>query len=485
MKKLILIVMMGCLLMGIMAVAGAETKPCVFHKWGEWETVAYPTCGNSGTKVRRCSVCSKAEVRGISPTGEHQWQEYMTEIPATCEKAGTEVRKCAKCDATENREIASLGGHQWGEWKTVSMASCTKAGKSQRVCGRCQMVETREFAAIGHSYGSWRTVAEATCTEAGEKVRTCGNCGLEDHLDLAPLGHLQTDAILHQTCSRILYGCPVCRLVLDEVMTGKQCEVTDALLGFIPETGCASLGCPVCGDEYMLVDLSVLHYGDWTIWEWNGNGTHSRQVKAHPTIVETRPCYAGGEGGAVCGLCDGAFIARGNCTALTEIPVYNEEAVLQTTIPAGAAFTVIANGDHAMVAYEGVIGYIDSGYVNFVDDIVYAGVWVSNGNGTHSRPSAEDLAIMETEPCYPGSDEALCGACGDVFITDGLCVAQEDIPLLAEMRNDPENENAAICIIPAGASFTVLHNGDYAEVEYEGQSGYISGAYVNFVSTVE
>ena len=144
------------------------------------------------------------------------------------------------------------------------------------------------------------------------------------------------------------------------------------------------------------------------------------------------------------------------------------ESTLIGIIPKGATFYVTDNNDYAMVEYNGMVGYIWGGYVNFVDEekcadctvkdaclaidpdtrvaslgcpvcnTVYStlnlytlgsdmwSAWACDGNGNHSHYVIGNPTIVEVMNCYPGEDETVCGLCGGPFIHSGACVALED-----------------------------------------------------------
>lgn len=553
MKKIVILCVALCMMLGICSAAQAQKTPCVFHKWGEWVTFGVAPCASDSISIRRCTVCDQAQVMN-RPIANHVWGSWLDETPATCGNSGVSTRQCVNCGASESTTTPPTGNHQWS-WKTISELTCITDGVQQRVCGVCGKSETTTAVAPGHDYGAWVPEKSPTCTEKGKEVNKCRRCGqlwyrgldelghewgewevvceptdtmcgvalheclrgdayelreisnlngenfvlpdlpaegADDHrlsvimtvanepangdyfvekevihfrvtvtnswdqplsslaveemmrpiagvvaakdmlapgksftveipyavterdcwmqeaanyvicsaviddgtmirkasnrvaarteFDLAfdegdGHAHPRTDAILHETCYKIIYGCPVCHEVFNEVETGKDCKVTDAFLFYAPVDAIASFGCPVCGMEYSTQDLNSLKSDDWTAWVGNGNGTHSRTVKADSSIVETAPCYEDASG-EKCGACGAAYIRSGLCVALTDIPVFtieperfaeeDYEYTLLVVIPEGATYTVISNGDHATVKYAGVTGEIYSDYVNFV-----------------------------------------------------------------------------------------------------------------------
>ena len=109
--------------------------------------------------------------------------------------------------------------------------------------------------------------------------------------------------------------------------------------------------------------------------------------------------------------------------------------------------------------------------------------WACDGNGNHSHYVIGNPTIVEVMNCYPGEDETVCGLCGGPFIHSGACVALEDTELLSTLdhRNDELRKSTVICVIPRGATYHILYNGDFPVVEYDGLVGYIAGSQVNFV----
>ncbi|MDO5435624.1 MAG: SH3 domain-containing protein, partial [Clostridia bacterium] len=102
--------------------------------------------------------------------------------------------------------------------------------------------------------------------------------------------------------------------------------------------------------------------------------------------------------------------------------------------------------------------------------------WVSNSNGTHSRHMISRPTVVDTENCLPAdAAEKYCACCGAAYLNRGTCTALESIELYTDAGSTD-----VICVIPEGATYYVLSNGDYAKVEYNGQTGYIAGKYLNF-----
>ena len=403
MKKIFALLLMLALML-CAAGALAETKDCAQHDWGPWQadnTVNW-YCGTAQAQFRVCRLCGSREL-GYGPIREHSFGSWTTTKEPTCKENGEQSRTCSRCHTTETRSMAKLN-HSYGEWTVLDEATCTQPGRDRRICRHCYNIETRPVEAKGHP---------------------------------------QTDAILSQTCAGTRYGCPVCLQVLEEVVTGKDCERTDVFLGIDRLELAACFGCPVCGTVYSKVDLSGLKESDWTEWTWNGNGTHSRHVRENPAIVETEGCYQAHDGDALCGACQGIYFYSGECVALTDITMLSTlehtndelyESTILCVIPAGATYYVTANADFPSVIYNGMSGYIYFTELNFV--------------------------------------------------VSGECVALTDITMLStlEHTNDELYESTILCVIPAGAIYHVTSDtGDFATVTYNGMTGYIASHEVNYV----
>ena len=217
------------------------------HDFGEWEITKDPTCTETGTKERTCSVCGVKETGAVDALG-HNPGEPVEEnvVGATCTEKGSYdlVVRCTRCNeiiSSEHHENEALGhkpeeavkennveptctldggydmvvycsvcheeisrdhtvvkatGHVSAEpvRENVIEATCTTDGSYDEVvyCSVCDSElsrETRIIAALGHDFGEWTVTKQATCTEKGEETRECSRCHFKETRELAALGH--------------------------------------------------------------------------------------------------------------------------------------------------------------------------------------------------------------------------------------------------------------------------------------------------------
>ncbi len=166
----------------------------ISHTYGEWEVTKQASCTESGTKVRKCGVCSKTESDTISSLGHNFSTEWTTDKKATCITAGSKSKHCTRCSATSNDTTISASGHTWGEWVTEKKATDKTEGLSARKCSECGLKETQTIAKLAadghtHKFGEWRIIKAATCKEKGNATRLCSVCKEQEQKDLLATGH--------------------------------------------------------------------------------------------------------------------------------------------------------------------------------------------------------------------------------------------------------------------------------------------------------
>ncbi len=112
MKKkwlLLLSALMACLCAAV-AIVGCDGGHV--HNYGEWETMAEPTCIAEGSKERAC-VCGDTQTDVVPATGEHAYGEWTVLQEATCVTQGIKERVCA-CGEVETQSIF-VTGHIYGD----------------------------------------------------------------------------------------------------------------------------------------------------------------------------------------------------------------------------------------------------------------------------------------------------------------------------------------------------------------------------------
>lgn len=166
----------------------------ISHSYGEWEVTKKASCTESGTKVRKCGVCSKTESDTTSSLGHNFSTEWTIDAKVTCTTAGSKSNHCTRCSATSNDTTISARGHSWGEWVTEKKATDKSEGLSTRKCGECGLKETQTIAKLAadghtHKFGEWQIIKAATCKEKGKAIRTCSICKEQEQKDLLATGH--------------------------------------------------------------------------------------------------------------------------------------------------------------------------------------------------------------------------------------------------------------------------------------------------------
>lgn len=166
----------------------------ISHKYGEWDVTKQASCTESGTKVRKCSVCSKTESDTISSLGHNFSTEWTIDKKATCTTAGSKSNHCTRCSATNNNTTILSSGHSWGKWVTEKKATEKAEGLSVRKCNECGLKETQSIAKLAadghtHKFGEWQIIKAATCKEKGNATRICSVCKEQEQKELLATGH--------------------------------------------------------------------------------------------------------------------------------------------------------------------------------------------------------------------------------------------------------------------------------------------------------
>ena len=155
--------------------APKEKVECEEHSFGEWEIELEPTCTESGTKHRYCTVCGFKEVDTVDALG-HEFGEWTLTTEPTCTEAGEETRGCIRCDAVETRPVEALG-HDYVAGEPV-VPSCTEQGYTTYTCSRCgDSYDGDLVEALGHTWDDGVVTTAPTLTEEGVRTYTCTVCG--------------------------------------------------------------------------------------------------------------------------------------------------------------------------------------------------------------------------------------------------------------------------------------------------------------------
>ncbi|MDO4740277.1 MAG: hypothetical protein Q4A66_06385 [Eubacteriales bacterium] len=158
------------------------------HDWGIWATVSESTCSKAGEKVRACAICAKVERESL-PLAEHELSAAIHD--PTCAEDGYTIYTCERCSYVSDRtEIVprSAAYHVWGEFGVILQPGCTVPGSQERTCSICGANHRKEVEPTGHTPRS--VTVEPGCTD-GYTVDVCSVCGVEtsERTNIVPGGH--------------------------------------------------------------------------------------------------------------------------------------------------------------------------------------------------------------------------------------------------------------------------------------------------------
>lgn len=77
------------------------------HAYGEWRTVADPTCTEGGEQVRACEICGAEQSQELAATG-HAWDGGVVTQEPTENSEGVRTYTCTACGQTKSEAIAKL-----------------------------------------------------------------------------------------------------------------------------------------------------------------------------------------------------------------------------------------------------------------------------------------------------------------------------------------------------------------------------------------
>lgn len=77
------------------------------HAYGEWRTVADPTCTEGGEQIRACEICGAEQSQELAATG-HVWDGGVVTQEPTESAEGVRTYACAACGQTKTEAIAKL-----------------------------------------------------------------------------------------------------------------------------------------------------------------------------------------------------------------------------------------------------------------------------------------------------------------------------------------------------------------------------------------
>lgn len=139
--------------------SGGSDMPSHSHTWGAWVTTKEPTCAETGTKTRTCTVCGQTETAAIDKLA------HRAGAAATC----TDAQVCTVC----GQVIAPATGHTWVVSGTETKCDTTV---TTYTCSACDATKTETAAGGSHTEVAVAAAA-ATCTTVGTTAGTkCSVC---------------------------------------------------------------------------------------------------------------------------------------------------------------------------------------------------------------------------------------------------------------------------------------------------------------------
>ncbi|MDD6094466.1 MAG: InlB B-repeat-containing protein, partial [Clostridia bacterium] len=137
-----------------------EKDGFTFLGWSTSKTASEPEYLSGGTYTANSSATLYA-VWQEGGVHEHDFGQWKVETAPTCTDTGTEIRVCSVCGAEENRTVPATG-HTEGETE-VTPPTCTENGRSLVCCTVCGYhISDVPILATGHKFVS------GVCTVCGE-----------------------------------------------------------------------------------------------------------------------------------------------------------------------------------------------------------------------------------------------------------------------------------------------------------------------------
>lgn len=201
-------------------------KTALGHTGGNWYSTKVPTCTDTGTDERECSVCHTKETRITDALGHTNAVPVVeNKVEPTCTANGSydSVTYCSVCKAEVSREaktIAKLGHNEiLHNGKT---ATCTEGGWKEYVtCSRCDYSTYEVINALGHDE-IFHTGSAPTCTEKGwQEYVTCTRCDYSTYVEIFAIGHNMSGWIIDEEAMFDMDGrkhkeCTTCGMILEE-----------------------------------------------------------------------------------------------------------------------------------------------------------------------------------------------------------------------------------------------------------------------------
>ena len=224
------------------------------HLFSEMKVLKAPTCTEEGEIEYTCE-CGYSKIDKMEAQ-DHVVGSWETSAYASCTEDGSKSSFCKNCDAKIATEVIPATGHDIVSVDAKS-ATCSEVGyKAYEFCTKCNYTTYKEVDKIAHTEGK-----AATCTEP----QLCKVCECE----IAPaLGHVRVvtagkEATCEKTGLSDLVECSRCETVIEEQITIPLREHVPATVSGYAAT-CTEEGlsdgviCIVCEEELVSqIDLPV------------------------------------------------------------------------------------------------------------------------------------------------------------------------------------------------------------------------------------
>ena len=155
---------------------------------GLFTTVKNPTCTETGTKEKNCTICGKLLDTQSIPANGHTCNNWVIDKEATCSSEGKRHCICSECGETVSESIPMIA-HTVGEWNVTKAPTCHSNGTQTRSCSKCDHTETETLSALTHEFGEWKVAQEASCYHSGTEERECSLCGDKENKTIEQLIH--------------------------------------------------------------------------------------------------------------------------------------------------------------------------------------------------------------------------------------------------------------------------------------------------------
>ena len=358
---------------------------------------------------------------GFIDKTEHDFKEFY--IESTCENMGKKVTKCNDCGYILETENIPALGHNYES--VVTVPTCTEQGYTTHKCQCGDTYVDSYVDALGHNYES--VVTAPTCTEQGYTTHKCqcGDTYVDSYVDA--LGHdievypavaptcTTSGSTKGEKCSRCDYE--VKQIIIEalghnyqEVITNPTCTTT----------GYTTFTCTNCQDSYIDNEVSALGHDiiidekiDATCTE-DGltEGKHCLRCDYHETQqVVPATGHTGGTATctnqAVCSTCGNSYgeILEHSFDQMNANPIYKISS---------------ATCEQSEIYYYSCIcGLHNEETFEYGSPIGHDYIYVSNGDGTHTKSCRNELLVGTTESCSGGTatcdSKAVCELCLEYY----------------------------------------------------------------------